>query len=438
MRLFALSTAHHLRTWFSSPSAPSAAAVFFALVLVASIPVSPFVLSLGMWGLVFVAFWQQFREGQEGPRTERWVHLLVHSFQNLFRQRVLVALALLLLVPVVSGLWSDDHAYWLERVRVRLPFLVLPWAFANLPALSTRQRHLVLYGLVWIMAILCIGVGINYLLHQADILQAMQEGRPMPVPRNHIRFSLMVATAVVAGGWLWQQRFVWRWAWERRLLAAAALFLLVFLHVLAVRSGLAALYAALLFAGGWWAWQARRWLPAVAVVLGIGLALWGALSAFPSLKQKWAYTVYDWEQYQGQSGASYSDSERWISMRAGWLLWQENPWLGTGAGDLRSETARITAERFPQYQAAPKLPHNQFLYLLAGTGLLGLAVSLLALLAPVWAGRGLLFGAFQVMVLVSCLVEYTLETAMGVAWYLFFTLWLLPFPTQNSKLNTQH
>lgn len=427
--------ANTLRSRRSHPAAPAEATVFFALVLVASIPVSPFVLSLGIWGLVFTAFWQQFRQdriNRDRRRGWRWARVLARSFQNLFRQRVLAVLVLLLFVPVASGLWSDDHGYWLERVRVRLPFLVLPWAFANLPVLHERQVKLVLYGLVWIAAGICLGVGINYWLHQEAVLEAMQQGRPMPVPRNHIRFSLLVATAVLAGAWLWQQRFVWRWAWERWALAAAVGFLFVFLHVLAVRSGITALYAALLFVAVRWAWLSRRWVPALALVSVSVLALWGALHVFPSLHQKWAYTVYDWERYQAQSGASYSDSERWISMQAGWLLGQEHPWLGVGAGDLRAETARVVGEHFPEYRADPKLPHNQFLYLLAGTGLVGLAISLFALLFPVFSYRGgdFLFGAFQVTVFVSFLVEYTLETAMGVAWYLFFTLWLLR-PTQN-------
>jgi len=428
-----LTTVRNLRSWLSSPAAPAHATVFFALVLVGSLPVSPFVLSLGMWGLVFTAFWQQFRADRGVWGSRRWWRVLARSFEHLFRNRALAVLTLLLLVPVLSGLWSEDTGYWLERVRVRLPFLVLPWAFANLPVLHERHTKLVLYGSVWIAAGICLGVGINYWLHQEAILEAMQQGRPMPVPRNHIRFSLLVATAVLAGAWLWQQRFVWRWAWERWALAAAVGFLFVFLHILAVRSGIAALYAALLFVAVRWAWRFRRWAPALALVLASGLALWGALRVFPSLHQKWAYTVYDWERYQAQSGASYSDSERWISMRAGWLLWQAHPWLGVGAGDLRAETARVVAEHFPEYQADPKLPHNQFLYLLAGTGLVGLAISLFALLVPVFAyrGGGFLFGAFQVTVCTSFLVEYTLETAMGVAWYLFFTLWLLR-PAQHA------
>lgn len=417
------------RNWAAGPAAPAESTWFWAALLVVSMPLSPFLMSIAMWGLVFTAFWQQGREEALAPRPgwRAW-RLLSRSFANLFRQRALAVFTLLLLVPALSGLWSEDLHYWLERVRVRLPFLVLPWAFANLPRLSERQFRGLLYLLVWLMVILCLWVFVHFFLHQQEILHAMYQGRPMPTPRNHIRFSLIVATAALSGAWLWQQRFVWRDARERTLLGLATLFLFFFLHFLAVRSGLAAFYAALLFTGLRWVWYSRRWGVALAALGAGGLILYGAVRTLPSLKQKWEYTVYDWKQYTGNTGHTYSDSERWVSLKAGMAIWRAHPWLGAGAGDLPRETERFLAAQYPEYLPTPKLPHNQFVYLLAGVGLLGLALSLVAFLFPVFAvrhGHPTLFYAFQVMVFSSFMVEYTIETAMGVAWYLFYTLWFL-------------
>lgn len=415
--------------WSRRPEAPAESSLFFAVLLVASLPLSPFLLSISMWGLVFSAFAEQFRllpaSVPEGALPRLW-RVLVRSFGNLFRQRSLAIFLLLLAVPAVSGLWSEDHSYWLERTRVRLPFLVLPWAFANLPPLSARQSRLVLYGLVWTMAVLCLGVGIRVLADYDAILQALQKGQAIPVPRNHIRFSLLLATSIVTGGYLWREGFVWRFAWERRLLAASIIFQFLFIHFLSVRSGLAALYSALLFSLGYFIWHTRRWGLGLALLAGLTLLPWLAVKTMPSLSQKVAYTVYDWQQYIQDKGQNYSDAERWVSIQTGWLIWKQHPLLGAGAGDLPRETADQVREHFPKYALTPKLPHNQFLYILAGTGLLGLAFSLLAFLYPVVSQlnqRHYLFMVFQIMVFLSFLVEYTIETAMGVAWYLFFTLW---------------
>lgn len=418
--------AHIFKLHTGSAWAPADAVVPCALLTIVGMALSPFLLSIAIWGWVGIAFWQCSRDMPPGVGPSGW-RMLVCSFRNLFRQPALAALALLLLVPALSGLWSADHAYWLERVRVRLPFLVMPWAFANLPFLDTRRLHAVLYLLVGIMAVICLGVLGNYFLHRQEIMQAMFEGRPMPVPRNHIRFSLLVSTAVLAGMYLWRQRVIWQFDRARWILGGCTLFLFGCVHFLAVRSGLIALYAALFFLSLRWAWQGRRWGWMFLAPVIAGFVLWGAVQTLPTLHQKWGYALYDWQQYRQGKGASYSDSARWVSMQAGWRIWQAHPWLGVGAGDLPAAIRETTAAYFPQYRAAPKLPHNQFLYLLAGTGLLGLFFSLYAFLRPVFAYRGgqALFYAFQCMVLVSFLVEYTIETAIGAAWYLFFTLWFL-------------
>ncbi|MBK8192154.1 MAG: O-antigen ligase family protein [Lewinellaceae bacterium] len=381
-------TLTEIRGWSHRQEAPAQTTVFFAVLLVASLPTAPFLLSISMWGLVFVAFWAALR-AQQG--TERGFHLgwalVVFSFKKMFSQRIYTVWLLLLLVPLLSGLWSEDQGYWLERVRVRLPFLVLPWAFANFPALSRRQIQLVLYFLVAWMAVLCMGVGINFLLDHTAILEAMQQGRPMPVPRNHIRFSLLLATAGVAGGWLWHERFVWRYAWERKVLPGVVLFLFVFAHVLSVRSGLLALYVVLFFSMLYFVWHTRRWKLTLLALALLVLIPWMAVKTLPSLAQKIAYTKYDLEQYLNNTGENYSDSERLISLKTGWLIWKENPWLGAGAGDLRQETKRQVTIHFPKYVQTPKLPHNQFVYILAGTGLAGLLLSMFAFLYPVFAGR---------------------------------------------------
>ena len=397
-------------------------------LLVLSMMFSPFVLSLSMWGLVFAACWQSAESaGKTATAGENsWLRGLVQSVRRWAQQPVLLALSLLLAVPALSYFWSEDVDFWAERTRVRLPFLILPWAFANLPLLTLRRYQLVLYGLVWMLVITCIGVGINFAQHTEVILEGLQHGRPIPVPRNHIRFTLLLATGILAGGWLWTRYFRWRYTWERPALAIAVVFLFGFLHFLSVRSGIAALYAALLFTVLRFIVRTRRWGWGLAALALLGILPWLALQTIPSLQQRISYMVYDWQQYQNNAGDDYSDSERWISLSAGLALWREHPVLGTGAGDLPVEIQRLVNQRFPAYTLKPKLPHNQFIYLLAGTGLVGLVLSLVALLAPLTEKRSrqfYLFSAFQIMIFVSFLVEYTIETAIGVAFYLFYLLW---------------
>ncbi|MEO6759556.1 MAG: O-antigen ligase family protein [Saprospiraceae bacterium] len=414
-------------TLLSRRFGPAELTFYCAGLLVLSMMFSPFVLSLSMWGLVGAAAWEAVERAKALDTGKNLgLSVLRQSFARLAGQPVLLALSLLLLVPAVSFFWSDDLGFWAERTRVRLPFLVLPWAFANLPSLSMRRYQLVLYALVWMLVITCIGVAIHFAQHADTILEGLQHGQPIPVPRNHIRFNLLLATGILSGGWLWTQHFRWRYAWERPVLAVAVVFLFAFLHFLSVRSGIAALYAALFFTVIRFLVRTRRWGLGLTALILLAVLPWLALQTIPSLQQRISYMVYDWQQYQKNAGDNYSDSERWVSLEAGITLWQENPLLGVGAGDLPKEIQRVVNREFPAYTVEPKLPHNQFIYLLAGTGLLGVVLSMVAFLAPLTERRSrsfYLFSAFQIMIFVSFLVEYTIETAIGVAFYLFYMLW---------------
>ena len=221
------------------------------------------------------------------------------------------------------------------------------------------------------------------------------------------------------------KRFYLRYPKERRWLAVAVVFLFFFIHLLTVRSGIAALYTALFFSIARFVWRTQRWKIGLVALALIIITPVIAYQTLPSLQERIGYMIFDWQQYKSNSGDDYSDAERWISLQAGLQLWQEHPWIGVGTGDLPAEIQRVVNARFPNYTVEPKLPHNQFIYILSGTGLLGLLCSLAAFFSPIVVGpqrHFYLFAVFQVMVLLSFLVEYTIETSPGVAYYLFYTL----------------
>jgi O-antigen ligase len=405
---------------------PARLATAMAVVLATSMTFSPFLLSMGMWGLVVVALWEARVQCRAVQPDARWYAVLLFSWKKFILKKAYWLFALLLVTVLVSGLWSADQRFWLERVRIRVPFVVLPWAMANLPALTWRQLSAVPCILVASLVLLCLGVGANFLLDPDTILAGLREGQPVPVPRHHIRFSLMLTVGILTGGWLWSKGFYWRSPWERRVVPILVVFLFVFIHFLSVRSGLVALYVALGFTLLRFMRRTRRWKWALAGLSLLILIPMVAVSTMPSLQQRISYMRHDWSRYQTTGGENYSDSERFVSLHVGAQMWREHPHLGVGMGDLERETQRYTAQLYPSYRETPKLPHNQFVYLLAGTGWIGLLLALLPMLYPLTLGvyrRFYPFVAFQVVVFVSFLVEYTLETSIGAAFYIFYQLW---------------
>jgi O-antigen ligase len=417
-----------MRNEFSAASLSSLAAVVLAI----SMTFSPFLLSVGMWLLTAAAVWHLYNT----ETGSAWQRLKV-SWLHWWSRPEYVALSLLFWVVALSGLWSDTGAFWWERTRIRIPFLLLPWVFANLPRLNTAQLYEVPLRLCQSLVVLCAGVLLNFLSDPETILLGLSEGQPIPVPRSHIRFNLMLVVAVVSGGWLWSRHHYWTTPARRTWFGAAVLFLFLCIHFLAVRSGLIALYGALFFATFWWVIRTKNWWwgsVALSVIVALPLIAWMML---PSLQNRISYMQSDWEHYRSQTGGeSYSDAERFVSLRVGYEIWKDHPIIGSGIGDLERETLSKTHALYPIYDETPKLPHNQFLYVLASTGFMGLLCSFLAWLYPwrfVRYRNNFLWVVFQVVICISFLVEYTLETSIGAAFYLFYQLWWMKMADENGS-----
>ena len=184
------------------------AGAFFGLVF------SPPVLSIGLMGLMIVCVLDP-RHGLNPRWRER--------APDWFRRPFFWAFAALYLL-LLAGAWQTyDWAYYLERLRIKLPLLLLPFAWPGFPALSPREERWVLGGFAAFVAVVLAGVLVNYALHFAEINRLLEQGRSVPVPRNHIRFSLLVGVATLVGlrgarraapggagrGWRWPDSCFW-------------------------------------------------------------------------------------------------------------------------------------------------------------------------------------------------------------------------------------
>lgn len=335
-----------------------------------------------------------------------------------YRANLFIAIPFLLVL--VSAFWSSDMGYTLERLRIKLPFLILPWAFVAIPGLGRREFYLMLYFLLGLMTVACLYVGVNYLAHFAEINEMISRGKPIPTPSNHIRFSLVLSFAVLGGMVLIAERFFIRHSRERWLVGGMTVFLLLFVHILSVRSGLAALYLALFVLLVRYVLMTRRWGVALIFLAFLVVLPGTAYQLFPSFRTKVSYMYWDLAQFREGGGGEYSDSERLASMKVGWEIGRAHPWFGVGAGDLRREMAA----RYPE-GGKIKMPHNQLLTVFAGTGAVGLAVFLIGFFFPLFYRRNYrdpLFLALHVILFFSFLMESTLENNFGVSFFLLFLL----------------
>lgn len=328
------------------------------------------------------------------------------------------AFATLYLV-LLLGFWqTEDWSYYTERLRIKLALLTVPIGWWGLPKWTKGQQQFVLAYFIGLIVLVALGVLLNYALHFEAIQTAIGQGQAMPVPRNHIRFSLLVALATLAALELWRVKGFGREKWW----LFAAIFLFLFQHILAVRSGLLGAYLGigamlllLLFR-----LQDKKIAIAGSILLMAMPFL--AYQSVPSFQKKIHYFSYErWLQEQGLEQGHFSDAGRLTSIQLGWELWRSHPWMGVGAGNLRLEMDKSYAQQYPD--RSPMRPHNQFVSVLAGGGLLAFVPFALAFLYILLGQQGwkkAIFLSTYLVLFSSCLVENTLENGAGIGIFCFF------------------
>jgi O-antigen ligase len=65
-----------------------------------------------------------------------------------FAQPLLWGMSLLFLLPLLSGLWSEDQQQWLSVMRIKLPLLLLPLAFAGPVRFSDKQWAIISFAFI--------------------------------------------------------------------------------------------------------------------------------------------------------------------------------------------------------------------------------------------------------------------------------------------------
>lgn len=397
-------------------------------LIVAGIYYSTALVTISMVGIVFLSL----------------RHLSIEKTRRFLADFTMFPFLLLFLLVFLSGGNSSDQEAWRTAVVIKLPFLVLPVAFYMLPKIGKKA---VIHLHLWLLVVSCI-VGIpvllNALFYPDEMLQLISRGQHLPTPIEAVKYSMFNAYASLTGIILYVEFFQTNERTARYLTAAAIGFILILMHVLAVRTGLVITYCSLLVYGCIHMYRQRsrrRIVILFAAFLLVPIVLYLTI---PSLRYKIEYMRHDWKQYEEDSGSHYSDSERFLSYKAGWHLWKRAPVMGVGYGDVRSESHDF----YTSYEERPdlfKLPHSQFLLTLAGAGILGMFMLLAGFYTPILQfRRPHLFRTLLVFIYLnytlSFLVENSLERSMSVAFFLVFALILIKGLNEEEEIleSAQH
>jgi O-antigen ligase len=388
------------------------------LMVFAGFSCSRLVISLGVIGLVLGGlFASPFR----------------HLFSVYFSRPVYYINVIFFLVILLSGFISADRSLWLTFLQIKIPFLLLPLAFCGYGFFEKDFFYKLLLLFVVCMFISAFCVMAHYALHYDAINQSILSGSIIPVPFSHIRYTLMLVFSFFSLIWLWEQHMIR----SRFILLIAALFFFVVIHVLSSRSAWVALYTGLLFYFFVYVYRSRKYLAGALMLAAILLFPLVLYQLIPSFHNKIGYMRYTIEQYRSGRVDDMSDAMRFVSWRVGIEIIRHHPWTGVGAGSLLMESKKVSRELFPDIKNEDdrKMPHNEFIWIWAASGIFGLLAYCMAFFYPLVASvryRNWLFGVLYIIFFTSFLTEYPLEEQIGSTFYLVFLLIFLTTFTYTS------
>ena len=339
---------------------------------------------------------------------------------------LLWGMSLLFLLPLLSGLWSEDKEQWQDMIRVKLPLLALPLAFAAPFGLSKKQWEATALFLIALVTAATAWSMFQYAGNLAAVNESYLRAKIMvtPLENDHVRFSCLVTVALLLAVWLNRNRKRDILFW---ILTVISAWLIVFLHILAARTGLLAFYIVLTGLAGWFIFQKKKWATAPAILSFLILLPLAAWLSLPSFRNRVRYIRYDFSFFRH---ADYlpgsSDAVRVISLKAGWQIMNASPGTGVGFGDIDEKANEWYAMHYPSMLEKDKiLPSSEWLMFGAGTGWPGFILFTGVMLIPflMRIKNKLAWCLLNIVVAFNFLFDIGLEVQFGVFIYSFIILW---------------
>jgi O-antigen ligase len=212
----------------------------------------------------------------------------------------------------------------------------------------------------------------------------------------------------------------------RNLLFTLAIINIIYLHVLAVRTGLICFYLGVFIFLLWLLYQHKR-KNFFLLILIFFLPL-TCYFIFPTFKNRIYYLKYDLSFVQKNTYLpGSSDGNRLASIKAGWELLNQSPFIGVGFGDIRQETDKFYETNFSQMSKNDKiLPSSEWLIYGSGAGWLGVILFSFVTLIPFLVKqlrRNIFWISLNIFVAFSYLFDIGLEVQYGVFIHAFMLLW---------------
>lgn len=161
---------------------------------------------------------------------------LKRKLSNFLKNKVAPAVSVIVFTHLIGLLYTQDFNYGLEDVKKKLPLLLLPLIFSTSPALSLKTFNTILKLFI---AAVFVGTLISIAVLNQIIPREINTIRDISIFISHIRFSLLICTAIFMLGYLLYQNTNKLY---RIFYSGLIIWLFIFLIILESLTGLAILF----------------------------------------------------------------------------------------------------------------------------------------------------------------------------------------------------
>ena len=332
-------------------------------------------------------------------------------------QTLLLAAACIVVPVLISGIWSDDKNLWWQAVIVKLPLITIGVGLLsiNLNAKQVKQ-------LIWLLSVVvlmgCVWSVLLFINDKEAITKSYLVAKVMPTAMDddHIRFSWLVTLSIILLSW---QLVIQSTKKEKIAGGVLMALLMMYLHLLASKTGLLCLYVSVGMMIFYFLLQQKTRNISLILLVTIAAVAFTAYQIFPTLHNRVQYVLYDFKNYSGgkfENGSS--DGARVLSMKAGYDIAKQHSLTGVGFGDLKQNIDEWHNHFHPTSLDYERFnPTNEWLiYAAAGGWISALFFSVgLILLLQLLSLKNIFAACLMVSLLLPLITDDSLEGQYGVA-----------------------
>ena len=296
------------------------------LLMLFSITLSPAGMSIGTVLLLLGAIWASWEARPKLKLQHPWL------FWGFFAYFCWVLL---------SFFWTENTDLFLEDVRIKLPFLLIPIAFSLIPAFTFKQQKAMMLTYCFSQLIIAFYSVAGYWQNFEHSIDRVKKNGALEIfgGANHIYFGVSLALAILIAVHI---LFKYKSYFPKLSKIWPILYILIAtlcLHSMTSRTGLLAFYGGISMYFLLFIILKRKWKLGLVIVASLILLPVLSYKLIPSFTYRVNVTIWDYE-YSQEENADLNYQSVGLRIKAwgcSWGIFKDTPVFGVGFGDLGDE-----------------------------------------------------------------------------------------------------